>query len=184
MSDSDVFIISIVQRANPSEAITEAIANAGINSARVQDVIFGWDEPLEINSDKILSASNLTCSTAIVSSSLRAAFFATQSILSLDVDVVIVVGIETNVSTAILLASPDVVGRWNLMPRARLAVRSLNGTESALRAAEIELKDVTITKNGKNGAVLIKETLDELEEQSARWGMVTENELALLIERI
>ena len=74
--------------------------------------------------------------------------------------------------------------RWNLLPRARLAARSLNGIESALRVAELELKDVTITKNGKNGAVLIKETLDELEEQSARWGMVTMNELALLIERL
>ena len=99
-------------------------------------------------------------------------------------DVVIVVGMETNASTALLLASPDAVGRWNLLPRARLAARSLNGIKSALRAAEIELKDVTITKNGENGAVLIKETLDELEGQSARWGMVTMNELALLIERI
>ena len=184
MSDTDVFIISIVQHANPSEAIKEAIADAGINSARVQDVIFGADESLAINADKILSSSNLTCSAATVSSSLRAAFFAAQSILSFDADVVIVVGIETNISTVLLLASPDAVGRWNLLPRVRLAARSLNGTESALRAAEIELKDVTITKNGENGAVLIKETLDELEGQSARWGMVTMNELALLIERI
>ena len=99
-------------------------------------------------------------------------------------DIVAVVSIETNASTALLLASADAVGRWNLMPRARLAARSLNGVESALRGAEIELKDVTITKNGRNGAVLIKETLDELEEQSARWGMITVNELVLLIERL
>jgi hypothetical protein len=184
MSDTDVFIISIVQRANPSEAIKEAVANAGINSARVQDVIFGLDELPAINADKILSASSLTCSAATVSSSLRATFFAAQSILSFDVDVVIVIGIESDSSTALLLASPDAVGRWNLMPRARLAARSLNGIESGLRAAELESKDVNLTKNGKNGAVLIKETLDELEEQSARWGMVTMSELALLIERI
>ena len=113
MSDTDVFIISIVQHANPSEAIKEAIANAGINSARVQDVIFGLDESMLINADKILSASSLTCSAATVSSSLRATFFAAQSILSFDVDVVIVVGIENNVSTVLLLASPDAVGRWN-----------------------------------------------------------------------
>ena len=36
-----------------------------------------------------------------------------------------------------------------LMPRARPAARSLNGIESALRAAEIELKDITITKRWK-----------------------------------
>ena len=184
MSDSDVFIISVVQHTNPSKAIDQAIANAGINSIRVQDVIFGLDESLTVNTDKILSASNLTCSAATVSSSLRATFFAAQSILSFDVDLVVVIGMENTTSTVILLASPDAVGRWNLLPRARLGARSLNGIESALRAAEIEPKDVTITKNGKNGAVLIKEILDELEEQSTRWGMITVNELALLIERI
>jgi hypothetical protein len=184
MSDSDVFIISAASNTDSAEAIQQAINNAGINFIRVQDVIFGLDEPRSIDIEKIISASNLTCSAATVSSSLRATFFAAQSILSFDVDVVIVMGIESDSSTALLLASPDAVGRWNLMPRARLAARSLDGIESALRAAEIELKDVSITKDGKNGAVLIKETLDELDGQSARWGMVRMNELVLLIERI
>jgi hypothetical protein len=184
MSDTDVFIISIVQRANASEAIKEAISIAGLNSARVQDVIFGLDGPRSIDTEKILSASNLTCSVATVSSSLRAIFFAAQSILSFDVDVLIVLGIEDNISTAILLASPDAVGRWNLLPRARLAARSLNGIESALRAAEIELKDVTIVKNGKYSALLIKELLNELEQKAARWGIIKVKELALLMERI
>jgi hypothetical protein len=184
MSDSDVFIISAVQRANPSEAIKEAIANAGINAVRVQDAIFGLDESLAINVDKFLEASGLTCSAATVSSSLRAIFFAAQSILSGDVDVVIVLGIETNTSTAFLLASPDAVGRWNLLPRARLAARSLTGSDQALRAAEIEANDVTIIKDGKHGASLIQEALDELEQKSARWGLITQQELALLIERI
>jgi hypothetical protein len=184
MSDTDVFIISIVQCANPSEAIKGAIDNAGINSVHVQDVIFGLDGPRSIDMEKILSASNLTCSVATVSSSLRAIFFAAQSILSFDVDVLIVLDIEDNISTAILLASPDAVGRWNLIPRARLAARSLNGIESALRAAELELKDVTIIKDGKYSALLIKELLDELEQKSARWGIITVKELALLMERI
>jgi acetyl-CoA acetyltransferase len=184
MSDTDVFIISIVQRANPSEAIKEAIDNAGIDFSRVQDVIFGLDEPRSIDTEKILSASGLTCSAVTVSSSLRATFFAAQSVLSFDVDVLIVLGVETIVSTALLLASPDAVGRWNLMPRARLATRSLNGIDSALQTAEIESKDITITRDGKYGASLIKELLDELEQQSARWGMITMNGLALLIERI
>ncbi len=184
MSDSDVFIISVITNPEPAQAIRQAIQNAGADSLRIQDAIFGLDELLAINADEILSASSLTCSAATVSSSLRAAFFAAQSILSFDVDIVAVVSIETNASTALLLASADAVGRWNLMPRARLAARSLNGVELALRGAEIELKDVTITKNGRNGAVLIKETLDELEEQSARWGMITVNELVLLIERL
>ncbi len=41
-----------------------------------------------------------------------------------------------------------------------------------------------MSKDGKYGALLIKELLDELEGQSARWGMITVNELVLLIERI
>ena len=90
MSDSDVFIISVVSNTDSAEAIQQAIYNAGINSIRVQDVIFGLDEPRSIDTEKIISASNLTCSAATVSSSLRAAFFAAQSILSFDVDVLIV----------------------------------------------------------------------------------------------
>ena len=69
MSDTDVFIISIAQRANPSEAIKEAIDNAGINSTRVQDTVFGSDGSLAINTDKVLGASSLTCSAVTVSSS-------------------------------------------------------------------------------------------------------------------
>jgi len=97
---------------------------------------------------------------------------------------VIVASMENNVSIAMLLASPDAIGRWNLMPRARLAVRSLTGVDSALRTAELTSSDVTIVKYGKQGALLIKELLEELEQKSGRWGMAVMNELTLLIERI
>ena len=184
MSDSDVFIISVVQHANPAEAIHQAIVNAEVDASRVQDVVFGLDEPHSIDADKILGASALNCSTAIVSSSLRAAFFAAQSTLAGDADVVIVLGMGDDMPTAILLASPDAVGRWNLMPGARLAARSLTGAASALHVAEIELQDVSITRDGRNGATLIKQVLEELEQKSVQWGMVTSGNLALLIERI
>ena len=184
MSDSDVFIISAVSNTNSVQAMRQAIQNAGADSIRVQDVIFGLDKSRSIDVEKTLSASSLTCPATTVSSSLRATFFAAQSILSLDADVVIVISVEANASTAILLASPDAVGRWNLMPRARLAARSLTGINSAFRTAELKSKNVTVIKDGNYGASLIKEILDELEQKSARWGMVTENALALLIERI
>ncbi|HUI89944.1 MAG TPA: hypothetical protein VLX61_14595 [Anaerolineales bacterium] len=184
MSDSDAFVISVVQSANPSESIRQAVDEAGVGSSRVQDVIFGLDESRSIDAEKILSTSALACSAAIVSSSLRAVFFAAQSILSFDLDVVMVVGIENDVSTAILLAAPDAVGRWNLIPRARLAVRSWKGGDAVLRAAGIESKDVTTSKDGKDGARLIKEALNEMEEKSGRWGVITLDELALLIEKI
>ena len=111
MSDSDVFIISAVSNTDSVQAIRQAIQNAGADLLRVQDVIFGLDELRSIDTEKIVNDSGLTCSAATVSSSLRATLFAAQSILSFDADVVIVVGIETNASTAILLASPDAVGR-------------------------------------------------------------------------
>jgi acetyl-CoA acetyltransferase len=184
MSDFDVFIITAVQHADPSEAIRQAVVKAEVDASRVQDVVFGLDAPHSIDVDKILGASTLACSAAAVTPSLHAVFFAAQSILSGDVDVAVALGMEADDSTAILLASPDAVGRWNLMPNARLAARSLTGVDPALRGAGIELKEVSITKGGKNGALLIRQTLEELEQQSARWGMVTEGELALLMERL
>jgi hypothetical protein len=184
MSDSDAFIISTVKNAKPAEALRQAIQNAGVDPSRVQDVVFGFDEPRSVDAEKIISEAGLTCPTATVSASLRAIFFAGQSILSGDVDIVIVMGIEDDVSTSILLASPDAVGRWNLIPRARLAARSLSGVEPALRTAELTSSDVTIVKDGKQRTLLIKELLDELEQKAVRWGMITMNELAVLIERI
>ena len=184
MSDSDAFIISTFKNANPAEALRQAIQNAGVDPSRVQDVVFGFDKPRSVDAEKIMSEAGLTCPTAIVSVSLRAICFAAQSILSGDVNIVIVVGMEDAVSTAILLASPDAVGRWNLIPRARLAARSLSGVEPALRTAEFTSSDVTIVKDGRQGALLIKELLEELEQKAVRWGMITVNELAVLIERI
>jgi acetyl-CoA acetyltransferase len=184
MSDSDAFIISAAKDVQPAEAMRQAIQNAGVHLSRVQDVIFGLDEPRSVDTEKIMGDAGLACPTATVSSSLHAIFFAAQSILSGDVDVLIVIGIESNSSTAFLIASPDAVGRWNLMPRARLAVRSLSGIDPALRTAELTSSDVTIVKDGKQGVLLIKELLEELEQKSGRWGMVVMNELTLLIERI
>ncbi|HUH99067.1 MAG TPA: hypothetical protein VLZ89_17030 [Anaerolineales bacterium] len=182
--DRDVFIISIAQSRQTAQAIRQAMQEARVDPSHVQDVIFGLDGSGAIDAGKILTVSSLTCSAATVSSSLRAAFFAAQSALSGDLEVLVVVGLDDQHSTTMLLASPDAVGRWNLMPRARLAARSLKGIESTLRAAEIDRNDVTVLKAGKCGAALIKETLEELEGQSGRWGLVTVNESALLIERI
>jgi len=176
MSDSDVFIISAVQDTDPSQAIGQAIQNAGINPVRLQEVVFGMNETRSMDAKKIISALGLNCSTAIVSASLRAVFFAAQSVLSGDVNVVIVVGVENNMSTALLLASPDAVGRWNLLPRARLASRSLT--------KDIGSNEASIIKDGQHGVALVMETLNELERTSAQWGMVTSNGLALLMERI
>lgn len=184
MSDSDAFIISAVKNAKPAEALRQAIQNAGVDPSRVQDVIFGFDEPRSVDVEKIASEAGLTCPTATVSVSLRAIFFAAQSILSGDVDIVIIVGMEDDVSTTILLASPDAVGRWNLIPRARLAARSVSGVDPVLRTAELTSSDVTIVKDGKQGALLMNELLDELEQKAGRWGLITMNELTVLIERI
>lgn len=185
MLDSDVFIISAARAADPAQAIRQAVQEIGLKPERVQDVLLGFDEASALpDLEGILRAAGLACPSAAVSSSLRAIFFAAQSILSGDVDIVLVVGLHAGDSAALLMASPDAVGRWNLSPRARLAVRSLAGVEPALRAAGLESGEVTITKRGQYGASLMKELLDELEQRPARWGMVAVNELTLLVERI
>jgi acetyl-CoA acetyltransferase len=120
----------------------------------------------------------------LVSSSLRAVFFAAQSILSGDLELVVVIGVSEEAATALLLASPDAVGRFNLLPRARLAARSLLGSDKAYRSAGIASEDVPIIKNGENGILLLKELLEELEQRQAQWGLVSVDRSALLVERI
>jgi len=182
--DRDAFIISIAEDALAAEAIRQAIASAGVNPARVQDCTFGLDRSSTLsNADEIVREAGLTCSSVTVSSSLRALFYSAQAILSGDVEMNIVTGAGKASFIALLLASPDAVGRWNLMPRARLAARSLTGVESALRAAGLSSAEITISKDGRLGASLVKEVLDGLEQKSARWGMVSMDSLALLLER-
>ncbi len=76
------------------------------------------------------------------------------------------------------------VGRLNLLPRARVAARSLAGPDPALRIAGLASADVEISKAGKYGASLAHELLDELEARSARWGLISAADSVLLIERI
>ena len=131
-----------------------------------------------------MNKAGLTCPSVVVSSGLRAVFFAAQSILSGDMDLVVVIGLGEEASTALMLASPDAVGRYNLLPRARLATRSLAGTDSALRSAGLVSDDIAIFKTGENGPLAVKELLEELEQRQVQWGMVSTGDLALLVERI
>ncbi len=184
MNDSDVFIISAVRSADPAQAIHQALQGLELNPGRVQDVIFGLDGSPAPRVDEIVRKAGLTCPSAAVSSSLRAVFFAAQSILSGDVELAVVVGMHAEASVAISLASPDAVGRWNLLPRARLAARSLAGAESALRAAGLATQDPAISLNGQAGALLVEELLGKLDEQKAQWGLVSVGKMALVVERV
>lgn len=182
--DLDVFILSAAT-AEPAEAIRQALENIDLKPSRVQDAVFGLDKTSSLpNVDAYVHEAGLTCPTVIVSSGLRAIFFAAQSILSGDLDITVVIGLGENESTALLLASPDAVGRYNLLPRARLAARSLTGTDAAIHKAELVTGDVAIFKPGKSGAQPVKELLEELEQRKAQWGLVSEDDYALLVERI
>ena len=114
---------------------------------------------------------------------MRAIFFAAQSILSGDLELVVVVEAGARGCSAILLTAPEPIGRWNLMPRARLATRSLTGSAAALQAAGIAAGEVTVSRDG-DSLVLASEVMDELERGQGKWGMLAAGELALLIERI
>ncbi len=182
---SDVFVISAVSTIDPSDAIRLALESSGLNPSRLQDVIFGLEGSTSSpDLAAIVRSAGLACPVVGVASSLRAVFFATQSILSGDVELVLVAGLETNKACACLLASPEAVGRLNLLPRARLAVRSLAGSESALRTTGITTSDVAIFKANGDSIALLKELIEELEAQKAQWGLVSEGEFALLVERV
>ena len=183
--DRDVFILSATTAAEPAGAISQALENIDLNPARVQDAVFGLDGSTSPpNVEHFVRKAGLACPTVAVSSGLRAVFFAAQSILSGDLDIAVVIGLGENASTALILASPEAVGRHNLLPRARLAARSLAGTDSALQTAGLVSGDIVIFKPGENGALSVKELLEALEQLQAQWGMVSAGEAALLVERI
>jgi hypothetical protein len=183
--DRDVFVLAAINEVKPAEAMRHALEITDINPLRVDDAVFGYDgQPSPLNIEQFTHEAGLTCPSVNISSSLRAVFFAAQSILSGDLELVIVIGLGEGTSTALLLASPDSVGRYNLLPRARLAARSLSGTEAACRAAGLAIDEVSITKSGDQGALLVKELLEELEQQQKQWGLVSTGQSALLMERI
>jgi hypothetical protein len=183
---SDVFIISCARGPNPAAAIRQAAEIAGVSPRHVQDVVFGLDDPASARPDidGILLAAGLTCPWARVFTSLRAIFFAAASIQSDDAELLVVIGLDGESSTAFLLASPEAVGRLNLLPCARLAARSLAGSEAALRLAGLTAADVQASKHGERAAPLLYDLLNELESSASRWGIVAVGNAALLIERV
>lgn len=183
MSDSDAFIVSIAQDADPAQALRQAVNDAGVDPVRLQDVVFG--SSTLPNPKAILAAAGLSCPSTAVSSGMRAVFFAAGSILSGDLELVLAAGLDGGICTALVLAAPEAVGRWNLLPRARLAARSLSGSAAAMSAAELSLDEVAVSKSGGGGAASIKDVLEELESNSAQWGLVVaDDDVTLLTERI
>lgn len=182
---SDAFIISTAHNADPSSAIQEAINSAGLQPSRIQDLIWGLDRiPRSSEAEAISIDAGLACPSVRVSSSLRAVFFAAESILAGDVEVVLAAGIDGKSCSALLLASPEAVGRLNLLPRARLAARSLDGQDSALRSAGIGPNDVALVRKGTNAASLLIDLLENLESTQANWGLIAAESTVLLVERI
>jgi hypothetical protein len=180
---SEVFVLSAVRSTEAAEAVRQAVEAAGVKPARVEDAVFSI-EPTHSVTEAIraVRSAGLTCPAVCISSSLRAVFFAAQSILSGDVELVVVVEAGAGGCIAIVLSAPEPIGRWNLMPRARLAARWLTGGAAALQAAGIAAGEVTVVKDG-DSLDLASEVIDELERREAQWGLVTAGELALLVER-
>lgn len=183
-SSSDVFILSASSAAEPAEAVLQAIKESGVNPARIQDFIFGADRPALISAEALARETAIHCPQVTVSSSLRALFFAAQSILRQDADLVLVGGAQDGECAALLLASPAAVGLYNLMPLARIEAFSLTGADAALKQAERTLEDIEISLDGSCGALLTVELVADLQEQVASWGMVSVAGAAMLIERI
>ena len=183
-SSSDVFILSAARAADPIKALQQAVKEAGVNPAKVQDLLFGWDGPESVSAEELARQAWTHLTAVTVSSSLRALIFAAQSILCKDAELVLVGGSQGGECAALLLAGPAAVGVYNLLPLAHIDARSLSGAEAALKKAELSIEDVEIRLEGTCGTLLAVELVNTLGEQKARWGMIIENEMAMLVERL
>jgi hypothetical protein len=183
---SDVFIISAARSSQGPVALQQAVELAGLQPAQVQDAIFGLDNVVARPAiEAILRSAGLACPAASVSPGLRALVFAAASILSEDVQLLLAIGLAHDAAVALLLASPEAVGRLNLLPRARIAVHSLAGQEAALREAGLPAEEVDLSKEAAHGALLVmSDLLDELEAASRRWALLSDGQTTVLLERL
>ncbi len=184
-SSRDVFVVAASCAADPAEALRQAIKESGVNPARMQDLIFGMDRPaLMRNPDELAREILVNCPVVMISSSIRAIFFAAQSILCEDTDLILVGGGENGQSAALLLASPASVGIYNLTPLARLDARSLTGVEHVLKKAGLAIEDVQVKLDGICGVLVTVQVIEQLQEQKVAWGLASVGKPAVLIERI
>lgn len=181
---SDVFVIASARDVDTAAALRRAVELAGVGARRVQDAVLGTDVAAELDAASLLASAGLDCPFSVVMPSPRAAFFAAEEILSEEAGIVLAAGVYAEGAGALLLASPEAVGRLNLVPCARLAARSLAGLDAALRLAELTAGDVELTRDGGQPLLVLHEMLEELEGRPARWGAVTSGTLALLVERL
>ncbi len=181
---TDAFIISACSAADPVDALRQAIQVSGINPARVQDFIFGVDHFDVSDAAELGREVLINCPQVTVSSSLRALIFAAQIILCEDADLVLVGGGDNHESAALLLASPAVVGIYNLMPLARIEAHSLVSTEHAIKKAGRLVQDIEIKLEGTGGVLLVAQLVNQLQEHQAGLGLVCVGAATLLIERV
>ncbi len=182
---SDVFIIAAAREPQGATALQGALEAAGVLPGQVQDVVFGLDSAVPQRAlETIVRSAGLACQAAGAIPGLRGIFFAAASILSDEMQLSLAAGLQHDTVVAFVLASPEAVGRLNLLPRARIAARSLAGREAALRQAELSAEEIDLSKEGEHGALLLHDLLEELETESARWGIVTEGAATLIIERL
>ncbi len=182
---SEAFVLSSIRNPDPVEAIRLAVERSEVPPRRIQDALIGFERSFTAPSlQETVRKAGLACPAVSVSSSMRAVFFGTQSLLSDGMEAIVVAGVDGRGTSALVLVGPEVIGRWNLIPKARVAARSLLGAEAALRQAEIKAEELAVSKQSENGARLVCDVLDELETRKARWGMALSGELALLVERL
>ncbi len=182
---SEAFVLSSIRNADPVEAIRLAVEKAEVPPRHIQDALFGFERSFTAPSmQDTVRKAGLACPAVSISSSMRAIAFGSQSLLSDASEVIVVAGVDARGTSALVLAGAEPIGRWNLMPRARLAACSLQGAQAALRQAELKPEELAVAKQSESGARLVCDLLDELETRRARWGMATSGEMALLVERL
>ncbi len=182
---SDVFIIASARNPQAAAALQAAAEAAGVLPAQVQDIVFGVDSAMPQRAlETIVKSAGLACPSASACPSLRAVLFAAASILSEDTQLLLAAGLYHDAAAAFVLASPEAVGRLNLLPRARIAARSLVGAEAALHEAELAAADIEVSKEGERAVLLLHDVLEELQASSARWGLVGDGAAVLIVEQL
>ncbi len=182
---SDVFVIATARNTQGAAALQQALEAGGVLPAQVQEVVFGLDSAAQQRAlQSIVESAGLPCQATGVVPSLRGIAFAAASILSDEVQLSLAAGLSHEAAVAFVLASPEAVGRLNLLPCARIAARSLAGREAALRQAGLAAEEIDLTKDGQHAILRLSDLLEELDTASRRWGLVTEGDAALIIERL
>lgn len=178
---TDCFIVSAASGTDPAAVIGEALRAAGIVAEQVDAAVVSVDPSAGDRATGLVQQFGGSATAVLVLGGLQALITAAQAISAGDAHALLVSEKRSGEICVLALASPDAIGKLNLMPRARIAGRSLTGLSAALKAAEIESAELAVDGVSLDVA---RKLLDQLDGANAQWGCIRSGKLALVLERL